>query len=181
MGASIAIAGVVTPLGLYEALTTSESVRTLFRYSKDISPFSYSTLDRGALPFTRICNGLYTEYIPCPFTDTVALITTSTSTGDGNITFLYGDDVTMPAILTEIFLSGTKDNITVSNNFDIQWRRYQTTHDPSLNNGSTYLVGAFRPYNTMALNNALQPVEELILDTVNGRIGLRNHTRSHRI
>lgn len=176
MGGLIAIAGVVTPLGLYEALMTSDSVSSPFRYIKDLSPFGYGTPDRSNLPFTRICSGVYTKYIPCPFTDTVALITTSTSTGNGNITFPYGYDLTMPAILSDIFSSGTKNDTTVSNYFDIQWRRYQTTRDPSLNNGSTYLVGAFRPYSTMALNNALQPVEGLILDTINGRIGLRNHT-----
>jgi hypothetical protein len=172
MGALTAIAGIVTPLGLYQALLPDDPVSQSFNFIKDNSPFGLGTPDRSNLSFTRICG--YYPVIPCPFTDTVAIIERNAT--DGTIDFPYGYDINMPAKLEEIFSSGTDDTTTVSNYFDIQWRRYQTTTDELFNNGSRYLVGAFRPMQSLALDNSLQPVEGLVVDMVNGGIGFRNHT-----
>lgn len=84
--------------------------------------------------------------------------------------------MTVPDIVMDTYSSGVGNDTTISNYFDIQWRRYQTNSLPDLNNGSKFLVGAFRPMQSLVLNAAIQPVEGLIVDTVNGGIGLRNHT-----
>jgi hypothetical protein len=116
-------------------------------------------------------------YIACPFSDTVA-ISTSNSSWVG-MDYPHGYNITIPQIITDIYSSGSNDNTTISNYFDIQWRRYQITSDLSslvINNGSSYLVSSFRNMQTLVLNNAIQPVEGLIVDTVSGGIGFRNHT-----
>lgn len=48
--------------------------------------------------------------------------------------------------------------------------------DPDYNNGSSFLVDSFRSMGTKALDNAIEPVEGLVVDTVQGAIGFRNHT-----
>ena len=41
MGALIAIAGIVTPLGLYETLVSTDNVQTPFQYLKGKHPFQH--------------------------------------------------------------------------------------------------------------------------------------------
>ncbi|KAH8703888.1 hypothetical protein BGW36DRAFT_355285 [Talaromyces proteolyticus] len=94
-------------------------------------------------------------------------------------TYPYGYDTNVPSIVTEICSSRTNNQpTTLSNFFDIQWRRYITQIDYNhiIDNGSTYLAGAYRPLQSVILNNAIESVEGLIVDTVNGGIGFRNHT-----
>jgi hypothetical protein len=173
MGALIALAGVITPLGLFEALVPAENTETPFQYLKDLSPFGYGTPPRTNLTFNRQCG--YFGLVPCPFTDTVAIVTQD-DTGAVNFTYPSGYNINIPDIISEIYSSGTDDKTTISNYFDIQWRRYVTKSDKQFNNGSLYLASAFRNMDSLILNNAMQPVEGLIVDTVNGGIGLRNHT-----
>ena len=178
MGGLIAIAGVVTPLGLYEALLPSDSIQTPFQYLTDTSSFGSGTPPRSNYSFNRMCgdgNPLQGYIKPCPFSDTVSTVTTYPN---GTISYNYPYDVniSIPKVILDTYSSGTDNQTTVSNYFDIQWRRYTITHDDLFNNGSAYLVGAFRYMESLVLNNALQPVEGLVVDTVNGGIGLRNHT-----
>lgn len=80
MGILIAIAGVITPLGLYEALIPASSIQTPFKYIKDTSPFGFGTPSRSNLTFNRLCSdtiGMTT--LPCPFSDTVTIFAS-----DGN-------------------------------------------------------------------------------------------------
>lgn len=170
MSICIAVAGVVTPLGLYEALVEEDPKEVTFQYLKDSSPFGYGTPPRSNLTFNRKCwPG------PCPFSDTVAIATVDAN-GDGKYDFPNGYDISVPSVVTDAFSSGISNDTTISNYFDIQWRRYVTTEDEIYNNGSTYLIGAFRQMSSMVLNNATEAVEGLVVDTVNGGIGLRNHT-----
>ena len=154
----------------------ADNIQTPFQYLNDSSPFGYGTPPRSNYSFTRSCSdqsgfGL----IPCPFTDTVAIINYN-SDGDANYSFPYSYDLNIPGVLLDTYSSGTDDNTTVSNFFDIQWRRYLTTTQDVFNNGSRYLVGSFRNMQSIVLNNAYQPVEGLVTDTINGGIGFRNHT-----
>jgi hypothetical protein len=180
----IVITGVVTPLGLYDALEAGSNVQTPFQYLPDLSSFGLGTPPRSNYSFTRLC---YTSYVyvqppwPCPFTDT-EVVTTSDANGTVDYEFPYGYNLDIPDRLINTYSSGTEDNTTVSNFFDIQWRQYFTTSKPNgpnvigYNNGSTYLVGSFRNMESIVLSNAYQPVEGLIVDTINGGIGFRNHT-----
>ncbi|KUJ17330.1 uncharacterized protein LY89DRAFT_733185 [Mollisia scopiformis] len=170
MSIIVAIAGVITPLGLYEALVEADSANVAFQYVKDSSPFDYGTPPRSNLSFNRACFPS-----PCPFSDTIA-IGTIYSSGNGSYDFPYGYNTSIPNFITEAYSSGTADDSTISNYFDIQWRRYVTTNDERYNNGSTYLIGAFRQMQSMVLNNDIEAVEGLIVDTINGGIGMRNHS-----
>ncbi|CZR56720.1 uncharacterized protein PAC_06609 [Phialocephala subalpina] len=170
MSIVIAVAGVVTPLGLYEALVQEDPKEVTFKYLKDSSPFGYGTPPRSDLPFNRKCwPG------PCPFSDTIAIATID-SNGDGKYDFPNGYSISVPSVVSDAFSSGVGNDTTISNYFDLQWRRYVTTEDEIYNNGSKYLIGAFRQMSSMVLNNATEPVEGLVVDTVNGGVGLRNHT-----
>lgn len=111
--------------------------------------------------------------LPCPYSDTI-VVNIFDQSGNGTIDTPYGYNMTVPDIVMDTYSSGVGNDTTISNYFDIQWRRYQTNSLPDLNNGSKFLIGAFRPMQSLVLNAAIQPVEGLIVDTVNGGIGLRN-------
>lgn len=177
MGILIAVAGIITPLGLYETLLPAKSIQTPFHYLEDNSPFGYGTPPRSNYSFTRICGtGTFgTGPKPCPFSDTVAIISYE-SNGTIDYNYPYGVNMSIPNVIFDTYSSGTNDNTTVSNYFDIQWRRYTTTSSSFLNNGTAYLIGAFRNMQSLILNNATQPIEGLVVDTIRGAVGLRNHT-----
>ncbi|KAI9931181.1 hypothetical protein ASPWEDRAFT_166871 [Aspergillus wentii DTO 134E9] len=174
MALLISIAGIVTPLGLYEAVVPGPRTQASFQYMPDASPFGYGTPPRSSLPFSRICQS--SIYTACPFSDTVMEMTEQ----DGRVKaqYPYKYNTSIPSVVSDIYSSGTDSHTTVSNFFDIQWRRYATQTSPNgfFNNGSSYLVGDFRPLQSILLNNAIEPVEGLIVDSVNGGIGFRNHT-----
>jgi hypothetical protein len=93
-----------------------------------------------------------------------------------NYSYPYSYDRSIPQIVTEIYSSGVDNTTTISNYFDIQWRRYLTTSDYNFDNGTAYLVSSFRNMDSLILNNNTEPVEGLIVDTIRGGIGFRNHT-----
>jgi len=53
------IAGVITPIGLYDGLEPSGSKITPFAYTQDSSPFGLATPPRSSLPFSRVCSQLH--------------------------------------------------------------------------------------------------------------------------
>ena len=110
----------------------------------------------------------------CPYSNSIVII--NGTYGNLSTALPYGYNTTLPRILEEIFSSGTLHDTTVSNVFDIQWRQWTTRSSKHINNGSTFAVGAYRPMQALILNNATEVVEGLIVDTVNGGIGFRNHT-----
>lgn len=92
-------------------------------------------------------------------------------------------DTNVPQSTIELFQSGLSAfNLSVSSIFDIQWRSWTwalqdtTTSGIVVNNGSAYPVGAFREIATVALDNRLEVIEGLVVDTVNGGVGFRNHS-----
>jgi hypothetical protein len=180
LGGVVAIAAVITPLGLYQTLEPGGATQTPFKYVNDLSPYGYGTPPRGNASFSRLCldswdygDGLRA----CPFSDTVTNITDGSYGMD--YAFPYNYNLSIPQVITDIYSSGTQDNTTVSNYFDIQWRQYLTTSNTDYDNGSTYTIGYFRYMESVLLNNAYEPVEGLVVDTVKGSIGFRNHTFPH--
>jgi hypothetical protein len=173
----IAIAGVITPLGIYQTLVQAENVQTPFEYLVDTSPFGIGTPPRSNFSFNRQCSsGPPSIPVPCPFSDTILI--TSTDEDGLNYSYPSGYDISIPKTILDIYSSGVGNDTTISNFFDIQWRQYKVGADrtENFNNGSNYLVGAFRGMQALGLNNAVEPVEGLIVDTVNGGIGFRNRT-----
>jgi hypothetical protein len=122
----ISVAAVVTPLGLYQALVEADPVEPTFEYLVDSSPFGIGTPPRSNFShsFTRSCQGMF-NLTPCPFTDTIA-IAAMDSTGNGIWNFPNGYDINVPKIIEAAYSSGTGNDTTISNYFDIEWRRYVT-------------------------------------------------------
>jgi hypothetical protein len=173
-----AIAGVVTPLGLYDVFESSGSKAMSFEYVADRSPFGFATPPPSDLPFTRTCQHMHgglSGPVPCPYSDTVIIFSWNGSA------FLYdlpwGYNSTLPDITREIYSSGTKGRTTtVSNYFDIRARRYTFTQSSQVNNGSTALSLDYRSISSLVLDDAIKPVEGLIVDAQKGGVGFRNHT-----
>jgi hypothetical protein len=140
MAILVAIAGTVTPLGLYEQLVPDLKTKAVFRYLKDTSVFGLGTPPRSGLPLARKCDqgGLFGFPIPCPFSDTVIIYTDDGMTKGADFPYSYNTSV--PDIYQEIYSSGTTDNSTISNFFDIDWRLWTARSNPFILNGSLYLV-----------------------------------------
>lgn len=82
----------------------------------------------------------------------------------------------MPPIIVDTFSSGTSQDTTVSNFFDIQWRRYSTKTSRLYDNESHYLTADNRNIESLILTEKLHAVEGLVVDAVDGGVGFRNHT-----
>ncbi|CAM1505694.1 Fc.00g113310.m01.CDS01 [Cosmosporella sp. VM-42] len=172
----ISIAGIVTPLGLYERdEPDSETTAATFEYVPDSSGFFSGTSPRNDMPFTRTCSLLGSCLAPCPYTSDVLIIESNGLSA--NCSTPYETNATIPNILHEIYGSGTSTRkTTLSNYFDMEWRQLTTQYNRYLNNGTPVAAGTFRLLQTFALDDAVRPVEGLVVDGTNGGIGLRNHT-----
>lgn len=83
---------------------------------------------------------------------------------------------TIPFQTSKVFSSGTVGS-TIASPMDIQYRNYYTKSDIYIDNDDLGIVGAFQPMSTFILNDDdYEIVEGLIVDTVNGGIGFRNHS-----
>jgi len=183
----VTVAGVVTPLGLYDALEPSDDVTfPEFEYRPDTSVFGLSTLPRTNLPFNRLCeatfanNTLLSYLAPCPSSDNQKLVVDWNGT-TATFTYPNGYNNTVPAFLHDVFSSGTRAGpTTVSNFFDIQWRQYSSTtqgwYSIKPGNGSEYLYGTYGAIQPLFLDERYHVVEGLVVDTKTGALGFRNHT-----
>ncbi|KAL2160714.1 hypothetical protein VTH06DRAFT_911 [Thermothelomyces fergusii] len=172
-----AVASVVTPLGLYEQLGIGGREVGNFSYVRDSSAYFYGTSPRGVYPFSRVCSHR-AQWGPCPFTNDTVIF----SMGEGQFRWDYPNNLTtdVPAILREVYSSGTRGiGTTVSNFFDIEWRQLTTTEDDRngiVNHGRPYAVSMFRHLDSVAIDDAVRLVEGLVVDAKSGGIGFRNHT-----
>lgn len=175
-----AIAGVITPVGLYNELEPSDHEIAPFAYVQDTSPFGRATSPRSSLPFSRVCSQLHGPFLqgpaPCPYSGNTVILDFDGSSY--TFEYPYGYNTTVPQIVRDIYSSGTQnEKTTVSNYFDIQWRQYNLGHQSYLDNGSFYLVADYRSVTSLILdNNAITPVEGLVVDMQTPGIGFRNHT-----
>ncbi|KAE8162963.1 hypothetical protein BDV40DRAFT_288063 [Aspergillus tamarii] len=166
----ISTAGIVTPLGLYDAvLPAPDTTPKTFKYIPDQSPMGDGTPPRHSLGFSRHC-GLYT----CPGSN-------SNITVAGNLDPETDRDdewnITIPWNLTYAFASGLPElSPTVSSIWDIEWRNYELTRRENYNKGSLYAVGSYRQVENRILSDRIEVAEGVIMDTKDGGIGFRNHT-----
>ena len=182
LGALISIAAVVTPLGLYQTLEPGKTTQASFKYVIDLSSYGYGTPPRNNASFSRICvdevggDGPLAGLVPrpCPFTDTVSIVTYRPS--GINWTYPYSYDLSVPQVIMDTYSSGASNNTTISNYFDIQWRQYLSTNYTDYNNNSIYTIGSFQNMESVLLHDTYEPLEGLVVDTVKGSIGFRNHT-----
>jgi hypothetical protein len=170
----VGVAAVVTPLGLYEAVAPARLLQTVpFPYIADTGPMGYGTPPRSSLGFSRKCGGLLP--VVCPGSDTIITYSSNATTSSADLP--NGYDTRLPRNLTDLFQSGLASQPqTMSSIFDIEWRTYTFAQDPNIDNGEEYLVNSYRQLTSLILDDAIEPVEGLIVDTQGGGIGFRNHT-----
>ncbi|PKS04922.1 hypothetical protein jhhlp_008288 [Lomentospora prolificans] len=175
----IAVAGIVTPLGLGEELTSLRPTSARFEYFKDNSPYGLATAERGKTRLSRVCSqgvGFMSGPAPCPFTGDVVTATRD----NGSITYSFPDEGMNPFIADisrEIFSSGTKGKrTTISNYFDIEWRQFSSTIRKNVNNDQPIDSGLYRQLDSFILENKYKVLEGLVVDAKIGGIGFRNHT-----
>ncbi|RCI11398.1 hypothetical protein L249_7142 [Ophiocordyceps polyrhachis-furcata BCC 54312] len=178
----LSVASVLTPMGLYSSTADGKPVKATFVYAPDPTAFGlHGTMRRNGYAETRACGGVSYgnesfryNVKPCP------------SSKDGDDTLMHSPDPTrpssvccldvdLPASIKDVYSSGYK-NSTVSSFFDIQWRQYALSTRPGYLNGSAYMIGQWRNVESVLFDEAYSVVEGLIVDTINGRIGFRNHT-----
>ncbi|OJD27594.1 hypothetical protein ACJ73_01016 [Blastomyces percursus] len=166
--ALVAIASIVTPLGLYESIEPSnEDENSPFKYMKDTSAFGYGTPPRPNGFFSRHCG---TEY-QCPGAivekkcEKIGLLENCTSSVD----------ITLPESFIAPFRDGaTKFSPSVSSIFDIQWRTYvDNGYKPSKD---VFVKPAYRQLATLLLEDKIIPVEGLVVNMKTGGLGFRAHT-----
>jgi len=181
----VTVAGIVTPLGLRSEIrmnSTPEPV--IFRPVTDTGPIGKGTPARDPDAFfNRICkrpwdHGLDAVPVACAFSDMEGDF--SITTNATSITFGWNGtyDIRIPHRTAEIFSSVHDEHPqSVSGAFDMQWRQYTyQTRGKSVNHGQPFQVGAYRPVDTLLLNDVVEPVAGLIVDTRHGGIAFRDHT-----
>ncbi|KAK2805097.1 hypothetical protein FQN50_006342 [Emmonsiellopsis sp. PD_5] len=176
----LGIASIVTPLGLTDEIEPGKTVTPSFEYIPDKSSFGLGTPPRLDGPFTRLCGGLLSDelFIGCPGSSSVDAF--ETEGGERTIVEGEGDYSTgIPENLTQIFsgiVDGAKGSKTISGLFDIQYRQYFNRSYEKVNEGRNFVSGVFRSLDTLVLHDKLEVVEGLVVDSVTGGIGYRNHS-----
>lgn len=170
----VAIAGIVTPIGLYDEFSPGDLTQAPFQYVQDVSSMGNESDPRSNLDFSRICGSV--TLLPCPGSSSRAIWIDNGT--DVTPTYPNGYNTGVPRNLTEIYSSGASaEGSTLSSIFDIHARRHFTTQSKKFNNGSDYLVGSFRQLQSLILNDAVEAFQGLIVDTRSGpSIGFRNHS-----
>ncbi|RPA88872.1 hypothetical protein L873DRAFT_1724180 [Choiromyces venosus 120613-1] len=181
----LAVAGVVTPLGLDEEITPSFTEPVAFKYLKDTSTFGQGTNSRDGYLFSRLCG--WTLWQNCPGTF-------GGYTYTANRTGMYLDgpdgaymDTNVPQNITEIFKSGTsgRGNL-VSGPFDVQFRLFTNVKDTDvgnnasknvpINQGKVHSEGMDATLRSVILDDNYVLVEGLVVDAKTGGVGFRNHS-----
>ncbi|KAF3935173.1 hypothetical protein ABW20_dc0108136 [Dactylellina cionopaga] len=176
----VSIATIVTPLGLYEAVSPEQTLLLEpFHYIQDKSPMGFGTPPRKNNTWSRICGGFYP--VICPnssgnLTTTGNFSSTITVEGDSY-------DSRIPQYVIDVFQSGLATmGASASSIFDIQWRFYTKTpvnDSPNtipIDNSTAYTAGSFRQITSYILSDAIVPIEGLIVDMKRGGVGFRNHS-----
>ena len=92
----------------------------------------------------------------------------------------YGYDGRIPQSRLDYFESGlSRNSSTISSLWDIEWRSYNYDHDTTqlpYMNGSKYAVGVFQNFDSMLLRGGAHLIDGLIVNSLTGAIGFRNHT-----
>ncbi len=116
----VAVAAIVTPLGLYDAIVPSRIPQGVtFAYMQDPGPMGYGTPERSDLGFTRTCG----DYLPmqCPGTTVEITYFENDTYAEANIT---NDDydTRIPQVLAELYQSGLKQQPQSVSSFSIYSR-----------------------------------------------------------
>ncbi|KAG0639774.1 hypothetical protein HOY80DRAFT_1136510 [Tuber brumale] len=181
----LAVAGVVTPLGLNEEVTPSFTEPVAFGYLKDTSTFGQGTSSRSGYVFSRLCGWLLWQNCPGTFAG---------FTYTANVTGVYLNgtddaylDTNVPQNITKIFRSGTSGlGNLISGPFDVQHRHFINIKDSDvgnnaskrvpMNQGKVHTKGVAATLRSVILDDNFVLVEGLIVDAKSGGVGFRNHS-----
>ncbi|KAL8693631.1 MAG: hypothetical protein Q9218_001589 [Villophora microphyllina] len=163
----LTIAGFLTPIPLDEHQRPSQGEHNArFSYAPDAGFFGQGTLPR-ADTVHRLCG--WTKWLDCP----------GTSYEDPAIRNKYSNHTvvnsSIPLASTRPFVDMSKDN-TIASPMDIQYRNYYEEPNQYIDNGEVNVRGFIQPLQTILLDNQYRLVEGLIIDSISGGIGFRNHT-----
>ncbi|KAH6886957.1 hypothetical protein B0T10DRAFT_530289 [Thelonectria olida] len=151
----VSIAGIVTPMGLYEQDKLSSDW--------ELGWFQY-VADAGA--FSQCSYGGYRA--PCPYTSDTMVYKFNGS---------VGEDSYPTGLNATIYMSGTKNRkTTVPGFFDIKWRKLTTKFDLPYSGGEAIAAWVYRYLESFLLSDEIRAVEGLVVDAKDGGVGLRNHT-----
>ncbi|KAK5947836.1 hypothetical protein OHC33_011132 [Knufia fluminis] len=179
----IAIAAVVTPLGLYEEVAPDRQPQpSTMTYLPDTGPFGIGTLPRNHAGFSRLCGSF--QPLQCPGTTVVIEydeeydpIDNVTLLSNGTISKGEYYDTRIPEFLWELYQSGLSlQSRSVSSFFDIETRQFTFRKQSNFGIDKPYTVDFFQYLKSIHLDNALKPVEGLVTDTISGGVGFRHHT-----
>ena len=164
----IAVAGIITPVGLSESFTRGDIVNATFTYAFDPSVFGQGTPSRRGYGISRTCgNGS----IPCPgiqFGDKIQ----STHSTRGMI---YNP--TVADNITDCFRSGTEASGDLRvNPFQVQFRQFWTARNKNQTSDVMNTTGDFALLEHIYFSEKFEVREGVVIDTINGGIGFRNHT-----
>ncbi|RSL54113.1 hypothetical protein CEP51_014771 [Fusarium floridanum] len=169
-----AVAGIVTPLGLYDVMESQRLGPGQFQYVSDTSGFGAGTSPRGMHDFSRFCFWDYGP-VPCPYSNNTVIYSWNGTTHSSFVP--QGISSKVAPLVKEIYSSGTKQSrTTVANYFDIEWRQVITRKDRDIDNGTAFSTGTFRQLDTLIFEETVKLVEGLIVDAKVGGVGFRNHT-----
>ena len=182
VGAVFAIvAGVVTPIGLAEAIVAGSFVTAKFEYAVDSTPLGSETPPRTSYFLSRICaDGI----LPCPGVE-ASDFKTIKSWDEQNSTIF--ESYVSPNI-SGCFRGGVKSRGDFrASPFEIQFRHYQSfaaETDPANSKYDGELAearmanttGSFQLVESLVLLDQVINREGIVADLVNGGVGFRNHT-----
>ena len=168
----LTVAGILTPIGLGEAIVLSGSTTATFLYAKDSSAFGGTAANREQYSNSRTCNF---GKSPCPGVkenDTVSILADISGPEKGPVTF-YQNYIAQN--ITDCFSSGSKGSL-VSSPFDIQFRQFDVSFNEQNLTAKKNTTGTFYWTEHTLLLDTIACREGLVIDAVNGGIGFRNHT-----
>lgn len=175
----LSIAAIVTPLGLHETTVPGRPIPEQFYPMHDEGIFGRGTPTRNeSVSWSRTCGG-NAEPFTCPD------LTRAPPSNNRSI------DRGIPQETVDLFTGGlSATSSSVSSIFDIQWRSWSWTRllangqssvrnfslpsHPSYN--ERYPIGIYRPISTLILEDGYSVIEGLVVDTLNGGVGFRNHS-----
>lgn len=186
----IGAVSVVTPLGLHEAISQTSNKNVHFGYVPDLKTIGRGTQARADYKANRLCGWLTS--INCPGQGHGFSFFSNASGGyidfDDNNAYMSS---VIPLNITEVFSSGSQGSRNnVAGAFDIEYRSFviagnpkinttlypESGPDPNVDRGSKRTQGKYHTYESLILNDRIDLVEGLVVDTRVGGIGFRNHT-----
>ncbi|KAF8536096.1 hypothetical protein BDD12DRAFT_891049 [Trichophaea hybrida] len=177
--AILAIAGIITPLGLSDEIIEASVRNAQFDYIRDPGLFGLGTPAPDDYTLSRICG----TWGPSPCSSQPwpkDFIINSTGAYTPSDDYILNVSTAIPKNLTDLFRSFTDLNrtTTVSGILDIQYRTYRKFYDKSshaissiIDGGKDYTVGLYRTYDMVINRDPYVLIDGLVVNGANGGVG----------